>query len=197
MDAEKITKTHSNLEVAEELPPPSGGFLIGLLLELGSCPVCGLFRGGIEIRRLVQRTIVMVSHEGPFTDIGNAIHAGHGIRTIPEDIAEADDPVGIATLDISEDHFEGLEIAMDVTDDCGTHWGVSSRNGKRGCYVLGYRTVNVPHTTNPGTSPYNARTSNPLERGVPTCLIQSITISSSSEVGPEAMLEPFEHPNWA
>ena len=161
MDAEKITETHSNLEAAEELPSSSGGFLIGLLLELGSCPVCGLFRCGIEVRRLVQRTVVMVSQEGPFADVGNAIHTGHGIRTIPEDIAEADDPVGIATLDISEDHFEGLEIAMDVTDDCGPHWDVSSRNGKRECYALGYRTVNVPRTTNSGTSPYNARPSIP------------------------------------
>ena len=142
MNTDEVVEGHTDLETTEELPSTGCSRFIRFQLELGSSPIRRLFGGCVEVGRFIECAVVVIAHQRPITVLRDEIDAGHGIRAIAQNVAKTDDPIGVSGRNIVEYHPEGFEIAMDVTDDCGSHV-VLLPAGKRGCYVLGCRTVNA------------------------------------------------------
>ena len=98
-----------------------GVVVIARWLELRASPIRTLSGDRIEIRGFQQAREVMVPEEREQTMFLNEIDACTGIGSVPDDVAEADDPIDHLLADVGEDNLEGFEIRVDVTDDGGSH----------------------------------------------------------------------------
>ena len=73
------------------------------------------FRTGIESFRIEQRALIVIAEQAGVA-LHHQIDALTGVRTVTDDIAEAVNLFDSLRLDIGEDGFQSLEIAVDVAD---------------------------------------------------------------------------------
>ena len=118
-------------QVAEEVVALGLGVFVGLGVELIAGPERGGLGNGIEVGGLVQDAEVVVSHERPLAASADDVDAFERVRAVAHDIAQADDAVDPARVDVSEDLLECLGVSMDVADDGCGHDASGSKNGPR------------------------------------------------------------------
>ena len=82
-----------------------------------SRPEAGRFGAAVEVVRLVKHGEIVVAHQRRAAAGRHQIQAFHRIRAIADDVAEADDVLDPAPVDLGEDRAEGFEVAVNVTDD--------------------------------------------------------------------------------
>ena len=111
-DGESIEKRDSSLP---------GGFIGPCGVELVSGPECGFPRQLIEVHRLGATGEVVIPQQSEGALLLNDIDARQRIRTVPDDVTQADDLIDGAGFDFRHHRTEGDGIRMNVTDDGDAH----------------------------------------------------------------------------
>ena len=120
VDEQKRRLLVRSRQVAEELPTPLVVRPVGRVLELAAGPEDGALRPGIESLGIKQRSLIMVAENAKLAP-HNQIDALARIRTVADDVAEAEDFVDPLTADIAEHGLKAFEVAMNVADQGTLH----------------------------------------------------------------------------
>ena len=75
-----------------------------------------MLRAGIEIEGLVKDRKIMVSHEANLAPLRDQVQAFHGVGTISNDIAQADDLRNAAAVDLRQHRRQRLQVRMNIAD---------------------------------------------------------------------------------
>jgi hypothetical protein len=65
----------------------------------------------------------VIPKERPFAAFSNKVGAGNRVRTVADQVAEANDALHFALLNVCQDRFEGGQVRVDVTNDGGSQGG--------------------------------------------------------------------------
>ena len=124
----------ANSKSIQELGSQATGFRILLIgaVQFVPSPVGGFSRGIIEIGGLVECGEIMVAQQRELTSFLDQVDAFHRVGPVSEDVPQADDLINGSLIDIRQDRFKGHEIAVDVTDDRGSHAKLRSINPRGG-----------------------------------------------------------------
>ncbi len=68
----------------------------------------------IEIRGVVEQSLVVVAHHADLCVAADEVDAVFGIRSIAHDVPEADHRLDALRADVSEDRVSGLLVRMQV-----------------------------------------------------------------------------------
>ena len=120
-------------QAAEEVPAGVAGLLIGLVLQLPAGPIAGPLGAKIEAMRLVKHGAIMVSHERHFGLFDHQVQAFLRVRAVADHVAQTDDTLHVAPVDIGQHGGKRFVIGMNVTDD-RQHASHSSRRSR---YAIG------------------------------------------------------------
>ena len=75
----------------------------------------------IEIGGFVQRSQIVIAKQTPLTTFSHQIDTLNRIWSITEHITQTDNAINPALVDAGQDHLQRFKVAMNITDDCGTH----------------------------------------------------------------------------
>ena len=123
--AEVIVVVDAHLEVTKKVPAAfaSNGVFFGGGFELATSPVGSLLGGRVEIGWLVEDAKVVIPQKRPFAAFSNEVGTGTRVGTVADQIAEANDALHFALLNVGQDRFEGGQVRVDVTNDGGSQGG--------------------------------------------------------------------------
>ncbi len=77
----------------------------------------------VEPVRVEHRPLVVIAEQGNLAILPDSIDAFPGIRTIADDVAQAENLGNPLRLDVLEHHLQGFQVPMDITDQSTTHRG--------------------------------------------------------------------------
>ena len=116
VNEQQVLQLDANRQSTEKLPPAIAQRLLGLELELLTGPETGAFCSNIEVVGLVEHRLIMVAAQAESRALDNQIEALARTGTIPDDISQTDDILDASAIDVSQNGFERLEIAMNIGD---------------------------------------------------------------------------------
>jgi hypothetical protein len=65
----------------------------------------------------------VIPEKRPFAAFSNEVGTGNRVWTVADQIAEANDALHFALLNVGQDRFEGGQVRVDVTNDGGSQGG--------------------------------------------------------------------------
>ena len=84
-----------------------------------------------EIQPAEDSVLVITGHDRARAR-ADQVHASRGVRSVPDDVAEADEVRAVMRLRIREHGFESFEVGVDVSED-----GYSHRFSLVGAWLIG------------------------------------------------------------
>ena len=111
----------ADLEATEKLIAIGAELFVRFFIKLLARPECGGFCAGVEVRRLIKYTEIVIAHQGPLAACADEVDAFERVWSVTDNIAKADNARDPAPIDVGENFAQGRRVSVDVADDGGGH----------------------------------------------------------------------------